>query len=354
MTITAEITGIRYTPGLGRKLRGYPFSGLEDALSKDAAFLLKTEEGNTIAVSWWVSSKRTRSYPYARIYDTLAFQGKKVTIIPIFKDEGLDGDRDFLQWDTVSLMSLLGVYVVIGYYVSATPNTNYKNKITNQRFDVEYLASQIRELLSYQSDALHWNLSQVEKVGELAQKAFTSYGATSEKLDIGMHSSKSAERRITELLRGKDAFMNLSRKLAERAQLREVITRQPKERLSGDKSSIAIKNYLGGYYFFTVDEARREGDKILLIEGKHTKTSRLPSVDDIKDGLLRMILFANLQSVEVDSHKALPVPVLLLTTASDLGQEDLDSSEIFQLLRKEAKDNHFQIRLNSSTVNLDR
>lgn len=83
-----------------------------------------------------VSSKRTRSYPYARVYDRLAFQGKKVTIIPIFKDEGLDGDRDFLQWDTVSLMSLLGVYVIIGYYVSATPNPNYKNKITNQRFDL--------------------------------------------------------------------------------------------------------------------------------------------------------------------------------------------------------------------------
>jgi hypothetical protein len=27
--------------------------------------------------------------------------------------KGKDGDRDFLQWDTISLMSLLGIYVII-------------------------------------------------------------------------------------------------------------------------------------------------------------------------------------------------------------------------------------------------
>ena len=71
-------------------------------------------QDNEFAVSWWVSPKRTRSYPYARVYDTLGFSGKKATIIPIIKDEGKDGDRDFLQWDTISLMSLLGVYVIVG------------------------------------------------------------------------------------------------------------------------------------------------------------------------------------------------------------------------------------------------
>lgn len=120
-----------------------------------------------LAIGWWVSPKRTRSYPYARVYDTLAFPSQKVTIIPIFKDEGKDGDRDFLRWDTVSLMSLLDVYVIIAYYKSASKNPDYKNKITNQRFDIDYLKAQLSELLSYQSDALHWNLSQIDQVGEL-------------------------------------------------------------------------------------------------------------------------------------------------------------------------------------------
>ncbi|MGC9043411.1 MAG: hypothetical protein ACP5KG_06100, partial [Myxococcota bacterium] len=75
--------------------------------------------------SWWVSPKRTRSYPDARVYDTLSFEGKKVTIIPIINDEGREGDRDFLQWDTISLMSLLGVYVIIGYYKNAEKSKRY-------------------------------------------------------------------------------------------------------------------------------------------------------------------------------------------------------------------------------------
>jgi hypothetical protein len=41
-------------------------------------------------------------------------------------------ERDFLQWGTVSLMSLLGVYVIIGYYNYAEPNPQYRNKITKQ------------------------------------------------------------------------------------------------------------------------------------------------------------------------------------------------------------------------------
>ena len=80
---------------------------VKEAWPEDATFLLKIDE-NVVAVSWWVSPKRTRSYPYTRVYDSLGFSGKKVTVIPIIKDEGFDGDRDFLQWDTVSLMSLLG------------------------------------------------------------------------------------------------------------------------------------------------------------------------------------------------------------------------------------------------------
>ena len=47
-------------------------------------------------MSWWVSPKRTRSYPYARVYDSLSFPGRKVTVIPIIKDEGKEGDRVYL------------------------------------------------------------------------------------------------------------------------------------------------------------------------------------------------------------------------------------------------------------------
>ncbi|MCW1295018.1 MAG: hypothetical protein QXP07_04175, partial [Candidatus Parvarchaeum sp.] len=127
--IFAEIRGIKYQPFLCKKLNVFDFDNIDWLLQKEASFLLKVN-GGQVAVSWWVSPKRTRSYPYARVYDTLSFTGKRVTIIPVLKDEGKDGDRDFLQWDTVSLMSLLGVYVIISYYSDASRNPRFRNKIT--------------------------------------------------------------------------------------------------------------------------------------------------------------------------------------------------------------------------------
>jgi len=139
MDLSAKIKGIKYKPFLCRDLEIFEFNNLEKALASSASFILKINKENKVAISWWVSAKLTRSYPYARVYDTLGFSGKKITIIPIVKDEGKEGDRDFLQWDTVSLMSLLGIYVIIAYYSEAEPSKRYKNKITNQRFDTNYL-----------------------------------------------------------------------------------------------------------------------------------------------------------------------------------------------------------------------
>jgi len=224
MDLSAKITGIKYKPYLCADLKEFAFRELEEVLSKHASFILNFSKGKSVAISWWVSAKRTRSYPYARVYDTLNFAGRKITIIPIVKDEGKKGDRDFLQWDTISLMSLLGVYVIIGYYVEAERSKRYRHKITNQRFDVGYIKEKIQEILSYQSDALHWNLSQIDKIGEIAQKALKSYKLISKKTKVEMHSWVSAEKRIKQLQRGKEKFMNLSRALAKKAQRRESIT----------------------------------------------------------------------------------------------------------------------------------
>ena len=77
-----------------------------------------------------------------------------------------------------------------------------------------------------------------------------------------MHSMESAKRRIAELRKGKERFMELSRKLAHKAQERESVTVQPKECLTGVKGTITIKNYLGGYYYFTCDEVEIHGSDI--------------------------------------------------------------------------------------------
>src|SRR3989344_2578133 len=128
-----------------------------------------------------------------------------------------------------------------------------------------------------------------------------------------MSDKKSAEKRINELKKGKEIFMSLSRTLAEKAQKRESVTIQPKEKLDGTKATITIRNYLGGNYYFTSDEILLENNKLSLIDAKHTKGDKLPSLGDIKDGLLKMILFTNLEEVKINNKKVPHIPVLKLT-----------------------------------------
>jgi len=356
MNLRGEITGIKYSPFLGGSLLTYEASDMGMALENATSFVLSFPRGEKLAASWWVSPKRTRSYPYARVYDTLLFQGKKITIIPILKDEGADGDRDFLQWDTISLMSLFGVYVIISYYCSAEKNKQYSNKITKQRFDVEHIKTELTEILSYQSDALHWNLSQSEKVGDIGIMALRYYENLSKQLGVKMKSAGKALARITSITKNRQCFMEVSRKLASQAQNREVQAIQPKERLSGNKASLTITNYLGGNYYLTCDEARVENREIVIVESKHSQNAMLPSLADIKDALIKMMLFANLQKITLDNKSFSPRPVLKLTTNKEFTPNLLSRSkrEKFDLLLQEANANKFQLMVNEKIYRIQK
>ncbi|RLJ08324.1 MAG: hypothetical protein DRP16_01590, partial [Candidatus Aenigmatarchaeota archaeon] len=221
-----------------------------------------------------------------------------------------------------------------------------------QIFDIEQIKSEIKKLFSYQSDALHWNLEQIEKVGDIGKKALEAYDKISKTLNVEMHSRESAEKRIKKLLEGKETFMNLSRELAHKAQIRESITIQPKEKVTGIKATLTIKNYLGGYYYFTSDEVEINEKNVFLIEAKHTKENKLPSIGDIKDGLLKMILFTNLEDVKIDGKKYNPIPVLKLTTGQGFKISRLNEQQkiIPDLLKREAKINRFKILVNNSLI----
>ncbi len=286
-------------------------------------------ENCAYAVSKWVSPKRTRSYPYSRVYDTLSMCGGRViTIIPVIKDEGFDGDMDYLQWDTISLMSLLNVYTIICYYNDADKNNRKgrkPNKITNQRFDSDYVISKIKELSFYHSSALHWNLKQLEpkNLEVLLDKAISTYKRISNKLTVKMHDPSNIENFKRRILESRNSFMELSRNKAKQAQNRESLTTQPKESLSnGEKMTIEIENYLGGNYFLTVDDVIIIKNTYYLTESKHTKSGLIPSLDDIKDGLLKMFIFSNIDELKTINGKVDFKPVLRLTSERLSGQID--------------------------------
>ena len=346
MDLFAEITGVAYTPHLCSDLKLFAFADLDQAIS-NSTFILDIDDINRVAVSRWVSPKRTRSYPYARVYDTMGFSGKKITIIPIIKDEGKRGDRDFLQWDTISLMSLLNVHVIIAYYVDAERSARYPDeKITKQRFDVTYVKGKIEEILSYQSSPLHWNLAQADAAGNVAKRALDIYSVISDRLNIEMHSRQSAERRILMFQEGRNSFLSLSRQAAQAAQQRETVTLQPKESISGTKGSITIQNYQGGHYYLTLDEVEIDGEDIHLIEAKHSSKAMLPSPNDIKDGLIKMLLFTNLKELTYEGQMYSPKPTLKLTGGRPFNYDALHQAQrrFWDVLAVEASTNGLAIR----------
>lgn len=363
--ILAEIKEIKYKSFFEINLKEIGF-GKFNINTCPAYCVIDTNKGK-FALSKWVSPKRTRSYPFERVYNTLNYP-KKITVIPIIKDEGEKGDRDFIQWDTISLMSLLDVYVILAYYNTADINPRLKGKITNQKFNNKYIKSKIEEILNYHSSALHWNLNQMKsELSFIVDKVKKAYNTISKNNNIKMHSSSGIEKFKSSMNKDTDNFITESRNKAKKAQNREINTTQPKEALSTlTKTKITIKNYLGGYYYLTTDEIGIHKRNIFLIEGKHSKNSLLPSISDIKDGLLKMILYSNLSSLYLNDKLYNSIPVLSLTSnllkgrilLTDRGNEikkfikenELNKKQValIDILFQEANYNKFLIEIKKS------
>jgi len=313
MDLQGQITGIKYKVFLSEDLQAVEIDKFN--INEVSPFCLLRDGNTSFAVSKWVSPKRTRSYPYERVYNTLNVS-KRITVIPIIKDEGIDGDRDFLQWDTVSLMSLFDVYVIFAYYSEAAKNPDYENKITNFLFDNQYVVSKIKEIEQYHSSALHWNLNELKNsLHNVLEKTQECFARIEKQTKVRLHHQTGIENFKNRIGEDLTDFMVFSREKAQKAQTREMLTTQPKERLSSrTKARITITNYLGGQYFFTVDEISVEKNTVYLIESKHSNRTILPSKGDIKDGLLKMILYSNLCEVSIDGKPMKSQAVLNLTS----------------------------------------
>ncbi len=315
MNITGKITGIKYKIFLSDTLKEINISDFN--INECPSACLLKDKKHSFAISKWVSPKRTRSYPFERVYNTLHCS-KKITVIPVVKDEGEKGDRDFIQWDTVSLMSLLDVYVIFAYYETAE---KVGQKITNQQFNNKYVLAKIKEIEQYHSSALHWNLHELNtNLHSIIDKVKTSYSKIEKITGVKLHNPNGLDNFKEKIGKDVSLFMAFSRCKAQKAQSREFRTLQPKKSLSSlTKAKITITNYLGGQYFLTVDEIILSKEKVSLIEGKHSKNTILPSKGDIKDGLLKMILYSNLTDITANEKKVKSEAVLSLTSSKIKG-----------------------------------
>lgn len=359
--ISGEVERINYKQFVNDTLRESKFENF-DINRTQGVFILDNGK-EKIAVSRWISPKRTRSYPYERVYDTLAHPGKKVAIIPVVKDEGLGGERDFLQWDTISLLSLLDVRVVLAYYGAAEKNAKRADQITAQKFDSNYILSRLNEVFDFKGTAREWNEREAKQLKIIFERAKTSYREISKQTKTYLHD----EAALDELIKYAETpqkFIEFSRGKSQRAQSREFVTEQPKEALSTDtKAKVTINNSLFGKYFFTCDETRIEPKTVYLIEAKHSQRTRFPSRNDIKDGLVKMMLYTNLTNVKV-GEKSFGLKVQIRLTSNQLkgsivsdakdeetekffveNSFDAANKNFFQKLFREARENRFTIIL---------
>lgn len=302
---TGHIPGVSYTTKLDEKLDVHTFDNFDINTVKPYG-LIETPE-TIVAYSRWVSPKRTRSYPFERIYNTYN-AAKRLTVIPVIKDEGRDGDLDRIQFSTMSWMNLLNVHIVLGYYETARKNSSttqrHRQKLTGQSFNNEFIKTQISEIIRYKRDALHWNIDLFEnRFTEIFERALIAYQKISVDTEVEIHEQSSMLSYLERIKAEYTQFRTLSLRASQLASNREIATTHLYEFLEdGAKATFYIENYLGGVYHLTADEVVFEHGKYVIQESKHASRGSLPSVADIKDGLFKLILFSNLKTLYLEGQ----------------------------------------------------
>lgn len=309
--LDGEIESVIYNPQFKTsKLSEYD---INDFNIKNASSygMIKFNDESRLAYSTWVSPKRTRSFPLARVYSTYHAE-KIVTIIPVLKDEGVGGDNDRINFITLSWLNLMNVYIILAWYDTAEKRN--EKKITSQNFNNDYIIQKMKEIQSYKLDAHHWNQSHFEKeFSTVMENAIQSYKIIGDRLGVKLRDPKSNYAFLREIEQDDDkSKINLNKfkirtlRNSELAALRESNTIHELEYLSDStkKGIFSMKNYLGGKYALTCDEVIFERpDNLIIQESKNTSRSKMPSNDDIKDGLFKLILFSNISKLTLDGNE---------------------------------------------------
>ena len=327
--LTGFIRGVKYRACLTKNLTKVSFAKF-DPNKSSANGIIQTDDME-LAYSKWVSPKRTRSYPFARIYNTYN-AAKILTIIPVIKDEGKDGDLDKLQYSTISWMNLLNTYIVLGYYEDAEKSQKRgqfnKSKLTNQKFNSEFVKFQIQEIIEYKQSALHWNKNLFEeRFINIFRQALDSYAAISSRTKVQIHSHVGMEKYLQAITGDFKEFKNLSLRGSQGASKREAATSHELEYLvDGMKATFCIENYLGGIYYLTPDEIFYTEKGYIIQESKNSTKRALPDLTDIQDGLFKLILYSNIDSLQLNGQQVDFSVRLKLTGENVRGQITLPDS----------------------------
>lgn len=380
--IKAKIEKLTYRAGSSMRESSLKEYSLKDFDVNEAAAsgIIEIDNKNKIAYSKWVTPKRTRSYPFARIYDTYSFGGKRITIIPVIKDEGIGASKnksnnDRINFITLSWMNLTNVFVILAWYSDADKQSEYR--ITNQKFDVKYIKEKIKEISEYQLDAHHWNNQHfIKDFRGVYEKAVSSYEKISQKLSVQLHPSSGHNTFLKKIIDSSNSklisleqFASETLAKSKMAAAREVVVKHKNEYLSLDSEKLVfeIKNNLGGSYFLTADEIIIDEDKKQLViqEAKNATSEKIPKGADIKDGLFKILLFSQIKTIYLDDVKydykvslkltgCLSSSIRLPNTQKEIdlftAKENISKSDKASIimLNEEATENNYEVEITNN------
>ncbi|MBD2503455.1 hypothetical protein [Anabaena azotica] len=221
------------------------------------------------------------------------------------------------------------------------------DKLGSQKFDNLFVNSQIEEILAYKQSALHWNKSLFEeRFIKIFETALDSYDSISQRTGVKIHSRLGMNKYLQKITNEFEEFKNISLKNSLSASKREAITSHKLEYLvDGLKATFSIENYLGGIYYLTPDEILVENGRYIIQESKNTSKSSLPKLHDIQDGLFKLILFSNLDSLTLNEKPVSFVPKLKLTG------KNVTSSIVFPEASSKEIENFITVNTNTFSSN---
>ena len=314
----------RYTPYLNpEEFEEYDIAQFDVNQAQTYGLINLGAQGNNLAFSKWASPKRTRTYPFARIYNTFHLNTKKITIIPIIKDEGAGTqNNDRINFITFSWMNLLDIYIILAWYEDAERKPGTTDRITNQILNVESVREKLLEVSQYRMSALHWNTTHFEKDFEsIYLSAVNGYKKISQERNVSIHNPRDHLETLEEFKADGHfslaSFKEASLPRSYKAAYRESVTTHLLESLEENTKGIfSISNYLGGQYYLTADEIYWERGQLIIQESKNSSTEKLPSEADIKDGLFKLILFAKMEDLAVDGMESVQFTTRLKLTGN--------------------------------------
>lgn len=328
LRLKGVIRDINYDPQVRTKpLEQFAVDGFDINAPRRGSGIIEFADDTSFGFSKWRGPKPSRTYPSAGIYRTYHLQTKRVTVIPVIKDEGNDTqNNERLGSMTLARMNLTDVYIILAWYEYAEPNlTRGGNRITGQLLNNSSVVEKMREIKRAQKSALHWNTMHFERDYEYVyRQAVESYQKIGRQYNLEMHSADNHLAILEQyLVDGKfnlDAFARRSSARSAAAAKREAMTTHDLEQLSdGEKAYFELVNLQGGIYHLTVDEVYWEDGRLVVQESKNTSDGIMPSLGDIQDGLFRNILFYSIDELYLDD-KPIEFTTRLKLTGNVIGE----------------------------------